>query len=403
MNLLDFIDPGQHDEIAAGAGIYADEAFASAIAHGVSLGTLPTIQLPAGKLKFAQSIHLKHTTRLIGHGGGQATSWGKPATILQFNPGLHGILVHRYNTNADGIESTPTTAADGSIIEGVRLEGSGTVGHGIWLRARAEIRRCQINGFGANGVHIAADSRTTDPFVIGNANNWLLDTLRITNCKGHGVYLDGGDVNAGIGTMIDATSNGGWGIFDSSFLGNTWIGCHTAANKGGAYKTDNPNARSVFLGCYSEGGQPKSEFSHTTVILGGLHGAGGAGGQWIGDGSLSPFKVKGVNAARAVTYRLGTHDSSGLDVIAQGDHSHGWSFGYWHETSKTVQFRHARVDGRVPLSLTTDLSTALDEAGAPVGPGQMLMPHVWAPNGNGRWRKIALFDLVKRIEALEAA
>ena len=44
------------------------------------------------------------------------------------------------------------------------------------------------------------------------------------------MYVDGADSNAGVANSVDASNNGRWGIFDSSFLGNTYVGCHCATN-----------------------------------------------------------------------------------------------------------------------------------------------------------------------------
>jgi hypothetical protein len=55
------------------------------------------------------------------------------------------------------------------------------------------------------------------------------------------------------------------------------------------------------------------------------------------------------------------------------------------------------------VALTTNLSSLLNPAGANLGPGQMVLNNVWAPVAGGRYRKIDLADLLKRIEALEQA
>jgi hypothetical protein len=87
------------------------------------------------------------------------------------------------------------------------------------------------------------------------------------------MYVDGDSSNAGVITGCSAAGNSGWGFYDSSFLGNTYVGCHTEDNLGGAYKSDNLNARNVFLGCYSESGQPASDIIPPSIIIGGLHAA----------------------------------------------------------------------------------------------------------------------------------
>jgi len=91
------------------------------------------------------------------------------------------------------------------------------------------------------------------------------------------LLVDGADVNAGVVTALDCSSNGGWGINDSSFLGNTYVACHVDGNTLGSYRSDDPNARNVFVGCYSEGGWPASSIAFPSIVVGGLHGAGFTG------------------------------------------------------------------------------------------------------------------------------
>jgi hypothetical protein len=63
----------------------------------------------------------------------------------------------------------------------------------------------------------------------GNVNNWGIERCSVL-CNENGVFVDGGDVNAGMGLLINAMSNRRWGINDSSFLGNTWVACHADLN-----------------------------------------------------------------------------------------------------------------------------------------------------------------------------
>jgi len=99
----------------------------------------------------------------------------------------------------------------------------------------------------------------------------------LTANGGHGLYVKGADANAGAGYNINASYNGGWGIYDSSFLGNTYVACHTAVNTLGSYKSDNANARNLFLGCYSEGGQPAGSIVAPAMFIGGLNDISGPG------------------------------------------------------------------------------------------------------------------------------
>ncbi len=264
--------------------------------------------------------------------------------------------MQRFNTaGASGTTAPGFNAGDGSIIRGLYLQGgyAGTEGevHGIHLRARALIEDCFITGFQGDGIYcnVAAGGSPE-----GNANNIVINRVRIEHCR-KGLFFDGADSNASLITMLDASHNRTWGVDDSSFLGNTYVGCHAAANgwdgalgsiptgctfggnryfvkagqaagatanaptgtaadnawwgysgpggvyngvpvwasgttfrEGGAYKTDNPNASNLFLGCYSEGDQNPAQLNNPTLVIGGLHGA-----QVKGSGTLVTGDTQG--------------------------------------------------------------------------------------------------------------
>jgi hypothetical protein len=154
---------------------------------------------------------------------------------LLFPPGVTGIIVHRYNTIGNGIESPPTTAGDASTIERLQIRGQfgtadSTGGHGIWLRARASLGQLSISGFTGNGINIVATSGSLS--IEGNANLFVLNTIALLSNGGFGVFINGADVNAGIATAVNVSDNGLGGLLDSSFLGNTHVGHHAATNGG---------------------------------------------------------------------------------------------------------------------------------------------------------------------------
>jgi hypothetical protein len=332
VSILDFIPTAEHSAIFAGTSSYdcrpallaaIEAARRPASSQSASFGSGSNdVFIPPGTYPISSRVDLKTAVRIYGVDGGDANS--NESSVLVFPADSHGIVIHAHNTIGDGVEATPTTQGSGAIIEGLFLKGSGTTsGHGIWMRGRATIRQCRVLGFAGNGVNIVA-SAGAGGINEGNANNWYLDKLRITNIGGHGVFVDGADVNAGVGIGVDTTGTGQCGIFDSSFLGNTWIACHTDTNgkkasvhyggnryyaineslagtttpgtdatvwglvgaggvhphypewvSGGTYKigyayhSDSINSAGVFLGCYTEGGYPPSRLLRTAIWLGG--------------------------------------------------------------------------------------------------------------------------------------
>ncbi len=193
----------------------------------------PTIEFPTGNYFFSQTINLKSKVQFLGGGAGLGSGAN---TKFIFPDGVLGIVVNRYNTIDDTTELTPTGGADGSLIKGIACVGTITgttifapLAHGIWLRARARVENCTFNNFGGNGIHIAAAAGAGGS-AEGNANLWRLDTVSCNKNGLSGVFVDGPDVNAGYGEAVNCKDNARHGIYDSSFLGNTWVGCHVALN-----------------------------------------------------------------------------------------------------------------------------------------------------------------------------
>ena len=126
-------------------------------------------------------------------------------------------------------------------------------GHGVVLNSRARLVNCRIAGFHYDGVHID----TVDDFK--NANNFEIHNCRITQNGRHGIFPCGGqNSNAGRIFGVDCSGNAGWGIYDRSFLGNTYVGCHCADN--GHFAQDvrcllvDPNTATVTYAGTTDGG-----------------------------------------------------------------------------------------------------------------------------------------------------
>jgi hypothetical protein len=235
----------------------------------------PTLFIPAGTYNLgATTIDLTHTLIIEGENSGDATGGG---TVLKWGANTTGIRVQSANTTgATGTQAAAASRGSASLIRNLMLIGgyAGTDGeaHGIHLRGNAAIRDCYIEGFSGDGIHSICSAGTGGE-AEGNANSIEVSRVYIENCR-HGIYLDGADVNAGTFTGINVKNARGWGIWDSSFLANTYVGCHASGCGLGPYKSDNINAPTVFVGCYSEGGQPPSDLVSPAIAVGGLHGAG---------------------------------------------------------------------------------------------------------------------------------
>ena len=335
VHLFDFIPAGQHASILAGTADYDSigdmERAVSAASYNPAANAVAAgrIVLPAGRLQWSRTLHLKKTVRITGQGAASISNNGD-ATIVEVAAGASGIVVHRFDTNANGVEDPPTQGADATLLENFALRSlGGTAGHGIWLHARAAVRDVSVAAFPGNGVHIVAGSNAAGQGR-GNANCWFLQSMRIRQCGENGVFVNGSDANAGIAMNVLCASNGRWGFWDSSFLGNAYFGCLTDGNgtrarvfhagnryvsvrearsatvepgsdatvwwpagvakngataaypewtagtaypDGGGYRTDNINQQTCLYWAYNEGGQP-CEFAARTTVFGGTIAAG---------------------------------------------------------------------------------------------------------------------------------
>jgi hypothetical protein len=85
--------------------------------------------------------------------------------------------------------------------------------------------------FKRHGIHIAGDSVAYAAKENGYSQPdfFRFERIEVDGNRGYGVYVVGGDSNAGLVTFIDARGNQLGGIYDFSVLGNTWIapGMHT--------------------------------------------------------------------------------------------------------------------------------------------------------------------------------
>lgn len=177
----------------------------------------------------SQTLNMKRQVSLVGNNKGIET--GQRVNV-KFAPDTLGLIVNRSNTYGHGLDDQNRGRADGSSIEGMFFSGSSgsnPEAHGIWLRARATIKNSFFRNFGGNGIHVLAASNG-GPETLGNANCFMISEVSCKNNRGDGIYVRGYDANAGYIYGADCSLNGGWGIKDASFLGNTMSACHVASN-----------------------------------------------------------------------------------------------------------------------------------------------------------------------------
>lgn len=139
---------------------------------------------------------------------------------------------------------------------------------GIAIRARITLRDITVKGFTNNGIGVWANMPEGN-----DASGSLIEKCHSLENVNDGFFLGRTDGNAITVIACDARDNGRYGFNDDSFLGNNFISCMAHYNKKGDYFVrDWGNARSLFIGCYSEGGNAVSQLGPHSTVIGGIWG-----------------------------------------------------------------------------------------------------------------------------------
>lgn len=191
------------------------------------------LRVPAGSY-YMGTTTLDITHMLIIEGEGAGLDGGK-SSKLRWGLATTGIRVQVHNTSGAGVVDGPHYSGMGCVIRGLYLQGAFNTGvtaeaeaHGIHLKGRALIEDCRINIFQGDGIYIRATAGGGAPSE-GNANSFIINRVITWQCR-NGIYIDGADVNAGETRMVDTRFNRQWGIWDSSFLGNSHYNPHSDGN-----------------------------------------------------------------------------------------------------------------------------------------------------------------------------
>jgi Pectate lyase superfamily protein len=250
---------------AVGDGV-TDDWNAFKLAHD-SFGAVNkggTIVIPAGVYYLSQTWDISRPLNIIGAGTSQFLTTS--GTMLEFAPNIDGIRV--WSSGQTPASPDGGSAAKTSISHMfLKARPTTTSGCGIHASTQVFITEVCAENFGSHGFRIEADSVGGS----GNANQWSVRDCRANNCKGSGLYVAGADANAGNAFGFDGSNNLGWGIYDFSFLGNTYVGCHCNNNGTGSYKVRGTVNQTLLLGCYVEGAGVGrgTEFDVSAMIIGG--------------------------------------------------------------------------------------------------------------------------------------
>lgn len=261
-----------------------DAAFAAIpIRNGLPIGQ--RWQFGYGIYEFARTINVIRSVGLCG-----VTGMAFGGSQLHFPGGVTGIILNSFAS----FSGTLTDRADWATLSDLYISSAGHIGTtaaGVYMKGFSpRLENVEVVNFAGNGFHIQADTNFTPPT---NCNLWRMTNCRSGLCGGHGLYVVGGDANAGSCIGLDAWANGGYGVYDDSFLGNTYIACATATNGQGSYWSRGASSRNLFLNCYSEGDDLTAIVDAPSMVLGGLFG-GGLTGTYAGVGAATGYAMTGA-------------------------------------------------------------------------------------------------------------
>lgn len=201
------------------------------------------IYLPAGRYYFSGTVDVHCPVHIQGAGSAQNSN--AISTVIRFAKNCNGFVFNHDNTHGDGVGTQGM--ASSSTLEGLSLWGgnvevdpAGTVstygagnssrGHGVRIRTTF-VRLIDVFAafFGEDGFHINCTAGSGG-YAEGNANSFYLANCQAQYNRGSGFLTAGNDANAGTINSCSAISNGGCGFKEYSFLGNTYIQCHSRDN-----------------------------------------------------------------------------------------------------------------------------------------------------------------------------
>lgn len=197
----------------------------------------PRVFWPMGLYYFSETIEIKDLVQQWEGLGNSSHSGPGQSTFLIFARGKHGIRQHLHTTtgvppvfeSGSGIGYTSQGFSMSGI--GVRSFGGGAgTTDGIQVRVPCVIRDSAFMNFGRDGINVHAQAGGADPALSGNANLVRIYNVLASNNGRCGLFLEGADANACLIEGVSANANGKYGIWDSSFLGNSLNGCHVDRN-----------------------------------------------------------------------------------------------------------------------------------------------------------------------------
>jgi len=325
------------------------------------------IIIPKGTYKLNSTWNIRKRVTIIGTNAGDQPQTS--ATILLFPADTDGI---RFFSSVDSSTGTDATQSVLQYVE-VRATVKNVSGVGIKCTTQVSIEHCIVRDFKSHGIEFHGQTGTG---ATGIADFWKVSNCRIVTNGGNGLYTHGNDSQIGVATQVECIANGGYGFYDISAYGNTYIACQASGNTGGSYYNiaSTTYYGSTYLGCYVEfGATAPPVFNADSIVLGGVlsavagnasnitHRYPGGFGPNVGSSGRHMWFRNNAEIARIdtdnvlsglvglnITASATNYQTFGSQIISQTTSS----------TSNEDRFRFDNPNGRVGSISTTGSSTA---------------------------------------------
>jgi hypothetical protein len=203
-----------------------------------------TVYFPTPSVAYKLNSGLSWNNKPVTLIGDNSAVQPNSGTKLLFAAGVVGITMQNGSLGLGAM----------SGLENLHLVGSDLIAgayDGIVVQCTSwRIRNVTVEGFGGNGLHVLSALVTATASI--NANIGYAERVRVYQNKTNGIYVQGVDSNACVFNSCDADGNTGWGIYENSFLGNTYIGPHVSGNLAGGYRFGTGGRQCRILGGYKE-------------------------------------------------------------------------------------------------------------------------------------------------------
>lgn len=291
----------RYDSIAeAQAGLDSTAGFQEAIdAMGpvdyASRGS--TLFIPAGYYRISGVLYVRRAGVIEASG-----TWGRlSGSMLCLDAGAY-VWVQDLGDTADG------GRADMVTFKNIHFRGPGAgvgaaVDGGVKCEVGCHFEECSFVAFNGCGAWMEGSGGTT------NANQSSFRFCYAEDNASHGFYVGGGDASMVMYLHCYSVTNGGAGFFDTCFLGNHYLNCHTIGNALRGYHIEGGTNATLLSHCYAELDQPPSLVESPSMMISGNIYAGG----FAPSASLTGLRIN--HAANISPFRV-FNESGSVDVSA---------------------------------------------------------------------------------------